>query len=283
MEVIIVDVFAEQPFSGNQLAVLPDAAGLTAAQMQAIALETNFSETTFVTRIGSDAADVRIFTPAAELPFAGHPTLGTAWVLARRQNRDTVTLNLAAGPVSVRFEGDLAWMTPPSVAFGDGVTPERAAALVSLPQHALEAAFPLTFAEVGPRFLLIGLRDLAALKAMKIDDTLFAELSANGAVFSVFAFTRDAYQADADFAARMFFSAGGVREDPATGSANTAFAAYLQGLWGGEHELIVDQGVEINRPSRLYLRIGEDIQVGGKVQPVFEGRLTQLPRVSGDA
>ena len=106
MEVVIVDVFAERAFAGNQLAVLPEAAGLTRAQMQAIALETNFSETTFVTGSNDGGANVRIFTPTAELPFAGHPTLGTAYVLAGRQGASAVTLNLGVGPVAVRFEQD---------------------------------------------------------------------------------------------------------------------------------------------------------------------------------
>ncbi len=276
MEVVIVDVFAERAFAGNQLAVLPQAGALSDAQMQAIALETNFSETTFVTARDDRGADVRIFTPSHELPFAGHPTLGTAFVLAGREGAKEITLRLAAGPVTVRFEQELAWMTPPSVTFGDGLSAEQTAALLSLPQGFLDPAFPITFAQVGPRFLLVGLKDLDALKYMRVDAERFAEATA-AEPFSVFAFTRDAYTGDADFAARMFFDVGGLREDPATGSANTAFAAYLQGLWGGEHELVVDQGVEMNRPSRLYLRMNRDIQVGGKVQPVFEGRLERLP------
>ena len=114
MDCTIVDVFAERPLAGNQLAVVRECAHLSTAAMQAIALETNFSETTFVTAERDGEADVRIFTPAQELPFAGHPTLGTAWVLGRE--RGDYTLCLEAGRVPVRFGDDgIAWLTAPAV------------------------------------------------------------------------------------------------------------------------------------------------------------------------
>lgn len=276
MEIIVVDVFAERPFAGNQLAVVLDAAALSPVQMQAIALETNFSETTFVIHAAPGAADVRIFTPTSELPFAGHPTLGTAWVLAA--GAPEVTLNLAAGAVPVRFEAGLAWMTPPPVRFDDGVSVERAAALLGLPTTAIAESFPIRFATVGPRFLLVGVEDQKALTTLRINEGLFAELGGSGELFSVFVFCRETSDPEADFAARMIFSAsGGLREDPATGSANTAFAAYLQILGEGSGSAVVEQGVAMNRPSRLYLRYADDIEVGGRVQEVLRGRLTCLP------
>jgi trans-2,3-dihydro-3-hydroxyanthranilate isomerase len=276
MELIVVDVFAERPFAGNQLAVVLDAASLSRAQMQAIALETNFSETTFVTGTAPGTADVRIFTPTSELPFAGHPTLGTAWVLAAGAPEQT--LNLAAGAVPVRFEAGVAWMTPPPVRFDEGIGPERAAALLGLPRTALDDAFPIRFAAVGPRFLLVGVEDQNALTSLRIDEGLLAGLSRAGELFSVFAFCRETTDPETDFAARMFFSAaGGLREDPATGSANTAFAAYLQILGEGSGSAVVEQGVAMNRPSRLYLRYADGIEVGGRVQEVLRGRLSCLP------
>jgi trans-2,3-dihydro-3-hydroxyanthranilate isomerase len=274
MKLTIVDVFAEQPLAGNQLAVVQDCAHLNDEQMQDIAREMNFSETTFVTREGDAEADVRIFTPAAELPFAGHPTVGTAWVLAGGEG--SIALNLAAGTVPVGFEDGIGWMTPPAVQLGEPFEAARAAELISLPAAALDPDYPTRFAEVGPRFILVGVRDLASLRTAKLNGDLHqAYLQEGLSVQCVFVFTSEAYGSDADFASRMFFDTGGVREDPATGSANTAFAAYLHELKGGEFEVVVDQGVEILRPSRLYLKVGEKIQVGGRSQLVSVGTFAE--------
>ncbi len=274
MKLTIVDVFAELPLAGNQLAVVQDCAGLSDQGMQAIAREMNFSETTFVTREGEGEADVRIFTPAAELPFAGHPTVGTAWVLAGGEG--SISLNLKGGTVPVGFDNGIGWMTPPSVQLGDPFDPSRTAKLISLPVNALDPDYPIRFAEVGPRFILIGVRDLESLRAAKLNGDLHqAYLNEGLSVQCVFLFTSEAYGPDADFASRMFFDTNGVREDPATGSANTAFAAYLHDLKGGEFNVVVDQGVEILRPSRLYLKVGEKIQVGGRTQLISIGTLSE--------
>ena len=137
---------------------------------------------------------------------------------------------------------------------------------------ALDPDYPIRFAEVGPRFILIGVRDLASLRAAKLDGDLHQTYVREGlSVQCVFVFTSEAYGPDADFASRMFFDTGGVREDPATGSANTAFAAYLHDLKGGEFDVVVDQGVEMLRPSRLYLKVGATPQVGGRTQLVSTG------------
>jgi trans-2,3-dihydro-3-hydroxyanthranilate isomerase len=272
MKFSIVDVFAERPLQGNQLAVVEDAGALSTEQMQDIAREMNYSETTFVTETGEARARVRIFTPEWELPFAGHPTLGTAWVLA--SGRGAYTLELAVGPVQVTFEDAMAWMVPPPVRL-DGIFPgEQAAALVGLSEDRLDNAFPVRLAEVGPKFLLIGVRDLAALKASRLSEALHQEYLAAGlGVQCVFVFSTDIYSPDAQFAARMFFESGGVREDPATGSANSAFAAYLKDLGWSGRQVLVEQGVEIRRPSRLYLDLRDPLRVGGKVQPVAVGTL----------
>jgi trans-2,3-dihydro-3-hydroxyanthranilate isomerase len=272
MDLTIVDVFAERRYQGNQLAVVENARDLTTNQMQDIAREMNFSETTFVLEHNDERATVRIFTPEWELPFAGHPTLGTAWVLAGGQGR--YILDLEVGAVSVEFESELGWMTPPPVSLGVEFDRQAAAELIGLDASGLDPKFPVRLAQVGPEFILIGVKDLPALRAAKLDDVLHQQYLADGVgVQCVFLFTTDSYGPDADFAARMFFNSGGSREDPATGSANTAFAAYLQELKGGGFEAVVDQGVEMNRPSRLYLRVGEDVQVGGKVELVLRGEL----------
>ncbi len=275
----IVDVFAEQPLSGNQLAVVHQAASLSSRQMQAIALETNYSETTFVLAQDEGSARVRIFTPVQELPFAGHPTVGTAWVLSGGSGQ--ITLELGVGPVTVEFADGIGWMTPPEVAFTGSLETQLAADLVNLDTGDLSTRLPLELAEVGPKFLLLPVKDLAALRAARLNADLHARLVAEGLdVQCVFLFSEQPY-ADgavaggaADYAARMFFNSGGIREDPATGSANTAFAAYLRKHLGLLGEVTVDQGVEIGRPSRLYLRVQDTLQVGGRVQPVIEGTLT---------
>ena len=264
MKLTIVDVFAESKYAGNQLAVVEGAGALSTETMQAIALEMNYSETTFVTAADAQSAQVRIFTPNHELPFAGHPTLGTAWVLSGGVG--TFTLELAAGSVPVRFDEGLGWLTPPPVAFGEQMNPTSAAALLGLEPQMLDPNYPPQFAEVGPEFVLIGVSRLADLQRAKVNETLYHENLAKGLPSgSIFVFSSDAYAADAHYAARMFFDTGGIREDPATGSANCAFAAYLRQLQGEVGLRVVDQGVEMRRPSRLYLQVEQTLAVGGRV------------------
>ncbi|MCY3673320.1 MAG: PhzF family phenazine biosynthesis protein [Alphaproteobacteria bacterium] len=268
MDCTIVDVFAERPLSGNQLAVVRDASHLDIDAMQAIALEMNFSETTFVMDERSDEARVRIFTPTRELPFAGHPTLGTAWVLGR--HRDSYTLHLQAGSVPVTFEpGGMAWMQPPPVKSGKNLSAQSAAALLGLAPNDIDERYPCRFATIGPTFVLIGVKGLDALRRARIRFGAYESLAGNDEP-DVFVFTEGSYNDDAVFAARMFHERG-RQEDPATGSANTAFAAHIRSL-GADGRIVVEQGFEIGRPSRLYLDVSETIRVGGKVHPVLTGR-----------
>jgi trans-2,3-dihydro-3-hydroxyanthranilate isomerase len=275
MRLTIVDVFAEAKYQGNQLAVVRDAAALDAVTMQTIAREMNFSETTFVTAETEDRAAVRIFTPAQELPFAGHPTLGTAWVLGR--GHASFTLDLGVGPVVVSFSGsqEPCWMSPPLAEFGSTLDADRAAAVLSLSRGALHPRWPARFMALGPQFLFVPLQHLADVKAARLDLPVAAALLAEGLpAWSVFTFAPQGYSADADFAARMFFDAGGVREDPATGSANAALACYLRQVRSAPFTAVVEQGFEIGRPARLYLDVAMDsYRVGGKVKLVAEGTL----------
>lgn len=274
MHCTIVDVFAEAPLSGNQLAVVRNCGHLDARGMQAIAREMNFSETTFVTEEREGMARVRIFTPAQELSFAGHPTLGTAWVLGRDQG--AYTLHLDTGPVPVTFDADgVAWMTPPPVELGPAVAPASAAALLGLNAEEIDPGYPCRLATVGPAFVLAGVTGLEALRRMAVDPAVHHELRerlGRPAFLGVFAFAAEAY-GDADFAVRFFMDGsmdGRFREDPATGSANTAFAALLASL-DATGRRVVEQGFEIQRPSRLYLDIQNPVRVGGRVRPVMAG------------
>jgi len=275
MHLTIVDVFAENRYEGNQLAVVRDAAALDSATMQAIAREMNFSETTFVTAEREGRASVRIFTPGEELPFAGHPTLGTAWVLA--QGAPDYVLDLPAGAIPVAFREGIAWLTPPSAEFGAPLPPAVAAELVGLETSDLDLAIPPRVVRCGPHFPIVAVRDLAALQRIRVDRTTQTRLAVEGFPFVV---CRGAYHSEADYAARMlFFDGVSVREDPATGSANAAFAQYLHTL-GLRGRLMVEQGFEIRRPSRIYLQLlvaptsaAVPVRVGGRVRGVAEGRL----------
>jgi trans-2,3-dihydro-3-hydroxyanthranilate isomerase len=275
MRLTIVDVFAESRWSGNQLAVVRDAQSLDGASMQAIAREMNFSETTFVVSEGPERARVRIFTPGQELPFAGHPTVGTAWVLGRQ--RGQFTLDLDVGPVTVEFESPegVAWMRPPEARFGPDLDRSRAAAVIGVAIDALHPDWPPTFVDLGPRFLFVPVRSRADVSAAVLDLGVRARLLGAGLpADAVFVFAPEGYSADGDFSARLFFDAGGVREDPATGSANSALACYVRRYRAAPFRAVVEQGFEIQRPSRLYLDVGlAGYRVGGRVRLVAEGTL----------
>ncbi|MEM9743904.1 MAG: PhzF family phenazine biosynthesis protein [Pseudomonadota bacterium] len=279
MKLTIVDVFAERQFEGNQLAVIEDAAALSTATMQTIARETNFSETTFVIERTGDEARVRIFTPEDELPFAGHPTLGTAWVLTGGQG--AITLRLDAGPVTVSFAADgVGSFEPPPVTLNGAYPRALAAALVNLTVDDLHATADPELTVVGPEFLLIPVASLDALRAARVDEHAYrAQLAETPGIRSLFLFSEPGYTGKGgsptggDIAARMFFDTHGFREDPATGSANSALAAYLSQRHGRTGRIVVDQGVEILRPSRLYLELGERLRVGGRVFESVRGEL----------
>ena len=174
----ILDVFAERPYAGNQLAVVLDAGDLSTDEMQTIALETNFSETTFL--VGDRASDggwpVRIFTPSAELPFAGHPTIGTAWLIRNRltaEPADEIVLNLGVGPVPVRFEGpaetDLGFMDGPGATFGAPIPAELAATALGLEAGDIDDRAPVQPVSAGIDFLFVPLRSAAALHRARLD------------------------------------------------------------------------------------------------------------------
>ncbi|ULQ46635.1 PhzF family phenazine biosynthesis protein [Flagellatimonas centrodinii] len=276
MRLTLIDVFAEQRYAGNQLAVVQDAAGLADDEMQAIAREMNFSETTFVLAESPGEATVRIFTPTQELPFAGHPTLGTAWVLT--EGRGTISLQLPMGPVPVRFDAatGIGWLQPPAPQLGTIFDVHQAAALLGLSTGDLHPQLPPQLLQLGPAFLFVPLRGPAALQQARLDadrhDTL---LAAGVPAFGVFLFSETDAGADTDYRARMFFRTPEVREDPATGSANAALAGYLRHHLGRPISVTVEQGTEIQRPSRIYVRADAEIAVGGRVQCVMRGKLTR--------
>jgi len=284
----VVDVFAVGPYTGNPLAVVLEAEDLSDETMQAIARETNLSETTFVCASPEpDRHRVRIFTPTRELPFAGHPVLGTAWVLKSvyLPSAAQLGLALAIGDVSVRFErdagGEHAWLSAPPVELTQSCAAQDIAACLGLVASEISEKAPVRQARAGVEFTLVPVRDLAALEKSRFDPRAFATLAERGFPPFVYLFCAQTYAAQNDLCARMFFDANGVREDPATGSAAACLGAYLlehELLGAGPLDLRIEQGHAIARPSLLRLRATrrgsvQEISVGGRVIPALQGML----------
>lgn len=287
----LVDVFAERPCTGNPLAVVIASDGLADDAMQQIAAEMNFSETTFVapTMESDGGYRVRIFTPAREIAFAGHPILGTAWVVRRHLARDvrpTVPLNLAVGQVPVTFEpsadgAEAAWFLAPPMALGATCSRERIAPALGISPEDIEAALPVQQLSAGTSAMIVPLRSLDALRRSRLDLGAYAGLMAEGFPPLVYLFCRETHHAGNDLCARFFFEAHGVREDPATGNGAAFLGAYLL-----EHRffpepafsLRIEQGHEIRRPSLVLLRArivdgAFEVSVGGRVIPIAQGEL----------
>lgn len=285
----IVDVFAQQKYAGNQLAVVTDAADLGSEEMQAIAAEIDYSETTFVTGPATDDGwPVRIFTPAEEVPFAGHPTLGTASVIRQHLadgDPETVTLDLQVGqvPVDVReIEGEeTLWMHQQPPAFGETIPHEDLAAVLGLSPEQLDRDWPVQVVSTGLPTIIVPLVGRTALEAIDLDRDAYDALVEGREAKLVHAVCPEPRSEDNDLAVRMFAPYYDVPEDPATGSANGCLAAYLS-----RHEYLgsqtvdarVEQGYEIGRPSLLSLAAEPsdgtiDVEVGGRVIPVARGEL----------
>ena len=288
----VVDVFAEEKYAGNQLAVVADGGDLPADVMQRIALETNYSETTFVLarRPRDGGFDVRYFTPAAEIPFAGHPTLGTAHVIRnelRLAGGDRVALNLPIGKVPVTFDraaaGDeIVWMQPPPPTLGEIRPAELGAELLGLSPSDVDRRFPVQEVAVGIDFLLVPLRTRAALDRCRMNLEARQRRLAEGVAAGIlFAICPEAEEPENQMSVRVFFDANGPREDPATGSANTCLGAYLvrhRYLGGDSVDIRVEQGRHIGRPSLLRVRAELDgdtprVSVGGRVFTSVRGVL----------
>jgi trans-2,3-dihydro-3-hydroxyanthranilate isomerase len=285
----IVDVFAEALHAGNTLAVVRDAADLDTSAMQRIAREFGFSETTFVVSDPkADEVQVRIFTPAVELPFAGHPTLGTAWVIREHLTAGrpaAVVLALGVGRVPVAFEpeaggSEVAWLTAPPITLGRTLARERIAPALGLEVAEIAADLPVQHVLAGVEFVHVPLTSPAAVARARFDPRAFAPLAAEGFPRHVYLFAREAEAAGIDLHARMLLEDGSLREDPATGSATACLGAYLlaHGLDGECFALRIEQGVEMGRPSLLRLEVtgpaaAAKIRVGGRVLESARGEL----------
>jgi trans-2,3-dihydro-3-hydroxyanthranilate isomerase len=280
----IVDVFAEEKYAGNQLAVVRGGAGLPDETLQKIALEMNYSETTFVLSEEETEGgyDVRIFTPGDEIPFAGHPTLGTAYVIQYEILAgpvESITLKLKAGEIPVTF-GEVLWMRQLPPTFGATLDSALIAPTLNLEMTDLDDRSPMQEVSTGLPALIVPLRDLDALRRCKVDWERHTEVAGPGK--NLYVFCPESHDdGPGDLSARMFANDPGVPEDPATGSAAGCLAAYLLGhayLGTDSIDVRVEQGYEIGRPSVLHLQAARDgdqttVHVGGKVQMVARGEL----------
>jgi trans-2,3-dihydro-3-hydroxyanthranilate isomerase len=281
----IVDVFAEKKYAGNQLAVFRDAGELSGNDMQQLARETNFSETTFILRDEprDDGFDVRIFTPGEEVPFAGHPTLGTAHVIRSEMLKgkaEALTLNLKVGKIPVTFGKDgYIWMQQVEPEFGKQHPFAPLAAMLNLAAADIEDRFPVQEVSTGLPFFIVPLKTLASLKKAKIDrDKYFAFIRDSWAK-GILVFCPEAHEGQNDISVRVFVDCFGIPEDPATGSGNGCLAGYLvkHRYFGKDSiELRSEQGYEIGRPSLLLLKAKQDsaridISVGGKAVIAAKG------------
>lgn len=290
-----VDVFTEERFGGNQLAVLPDARGLSDAQMQQVAAEFGYSESAFVLPPAdpSNTRRVRIFTPRCELPFAGHPNVGTAFVLA-----DAGYVATQETTLQLRFE-EIAGTVPITITFDDGrpktcvlaapkplelgaqFEPAAAAHALGLSETdlSLDNHAPLV-ASVGVPFVMIAVKDAQVLARAKTNAA--ALQAAFGPVAEVHVYTLHPRREGVDIQARMFAPGMGIEEDPATGSANCALAGLLAhcGQNDGSYKFSVAQGIEMGRPSFMqadaHKRAGEVVEtrIGGCSTPVSEGSIS---------
>ncbi|MCP4230084.1 MAG: PhzF family phenazine biosynthesis protein [bacterium] len=286
----IVDVFAEEKYAGNQLAVIRNAAVIPSETKQLIARETNFSETTFIlSDEGRDGGyDVRIFTPTTEIPFAGHPTLGTAYIIQReiiRESVETVTLNLSVGQIPVSFtyedgEPSDLWMKQVQPTFGANLDIDASARLLGIDTTDIDDRFPVQEVSTGIPFVIAPVNTFDAVVRATVSTDKYREIDDFDAK-GVMAFCAEPVDSANHIHARVFAHGYGVPEDPATGSANGCLAAYLckHRYFGGDKlDVRVEQGYQIGRPSLLLLRSektesGIDVYVGGKVIMVARAEL----------
>jgi trans-2,3-dihydro-3-hydroxyanthranilate isomerase len=291
MNFYIVDVFAESKYAGNQLAVFCGAgvAELSEAQMLLIAREINYSETTFIRSPDprDGGYDVRIFTPKKELPFAGHPTLGTAFVLQQeiiREKVDRVILNLAVGQIPVTFNyhnesADILWMQQNPPSFGQVLSAASLANVLNLEPDEIDPNFPIQEVSTGVPFIIVPLKTIASLKKAQVNLDKYFELVDTTEAKEILIFCPETYSDLNDLSVRVFAHSLGIPEDPATGSANGCLAGYLveYAYYGeGKIDVRVEQGYEIDRPSLLLLQAAKNegeiaVLVGGKVVIVAKG------------
>lgn len=294
LELYMVDVFAERAYTGNPLAVIVGDTFPADDVMQQLALEINYSETTFVRRQPDNDGSyrVRVFTPSREIAFTGHPILGTAWVVREyliNMPCDEVRLGLKVGSVPVRFEqsdagNEIAWFQSPELKLGKTVTREDVAAAIGLETEALVTSMPLQIVSAETSAIIVPVNSRDALLRSCPDTAEFTRLAKAGLPPLTYLYCYEPLDPGNDVIARFYFEAHGMREDPATGNGAAFLGRYLLAHTlheGGPALLKIEQGYNLNRPSLIYLQAAldvsgnADIRVGGHVVPVAVGKLVE--------
>ncbi len=284
LKFFITDVFGKDKYSGNQLATFFDFGTLSTEEMQKMAKEINFSETTFITSKTreNDGYNVRIFTPESEIGFAGHPTLGTAFIIKKYLDntiQDRVILNYKVGQIPVDIENDILWMTQKQPEFGKNIDRTLLASVLQLNDAEIDDRFPSQEVTTGLPFTLVPVRSLSALKKAKVNHAVYEKFCTITPAKGIMIFCTEVYEKNHQLSTRVFVDYLGIPEDPATGSATGCLAAYLlknNVMNSSEIELTLGQGYEIGRPSELFIHasVKKDqftIKVGGKVIEIAEG------------
>ncbi len=286
---LILDVFATEKYTGNQLAVCLNAGDLTDLQMQQIAREINFSETTFITSPEpvNGGYNTRIFTPVTELPFAGHPTLGTAFAIQQeliKDQIDRVNLNYQVGqiPVDLNYlnnEPNILWMHQQQPQFYAALDVDTLAAVIGVKTTDIDSRYPIEPVTTGLPFIIVPLKTVAAVSQAKLNLNLYAHLVANLPAQAILVFCPETIDPNRQLHVRVFTECFGIPEDPATGSANGCLAAYLAKYeyFGSPNlDITVEQGIEMGRSSLLHLRANYTpthcpVSIGGKVINIAKG------------
>ena len=281
----LLDVFAQEKFAGNQLAVFINAADLSSECMQKIANEMHFSETTFILsdQPRNGGYDVRIFTPFEEVPFAGHPTLGTAYIIKRfiaDNEPDKVVLNLKVGQIPVHCENEVLWMKQVPPTFGKAFEVGQFAKVLQLKETDFEGGFPIQEVSTGMPFIIVPMKTLDAVKQANVN-LMYLRAMASEVHGGILVFCPQTVHFVNDLHVRVFVDLFGIPEDPATGSGNGCLAGYLSRyryFGNDEINVKVEQGYEIRRPSLLLLKAHKTgdvvhVEIGGKVFLVAKGKL----------
>ncbi|WP_281234669.1 PhzF family phenazine biosynthesis protein [Flavobacterium gelatinilyticum] len=277
----IVDVFADKKYAGNQLAVFLEAGNLSSEEMQQIAREINFAESTFVTKLDTEnnKAEIRIFTPSQEMQFAGHPIIGTSWVLMNKvfdNSPDQIKLEVPIGPIAIHQSESLIWLKAAQPKFWDVFSKQDITSFSNLTVSDFENQFPVQEVTTGSAFVMVGLSSKRALENLVLDKDKtdlwlknHCKTSHRGLYFYYL-------EGSKIFSRMLCIEHNQLVEDAATGSASTCLQAFLLKYHKPELELTNHQGDYINRPSEIYFK-GKltndqfDIQIGGKAQFVAKG------------
>jgi trans-2,3-dihydro-3-hydroxyanthranilate isomerase len=277
-----VDVFSDELFGGNPLAVFLRGEDFKEAQFQQVAKEMNLSETTFVLPSSHPDADfdVRVFTPEKEIPFAGHPTLGTAFVLRYTglvpSTQNHLRLNFKAGviPVELQEDGKIFMTQPQGKIFRTLPNPEEILRVLGLTVNNLEPGLPIQIASTGFPALLVPINSLRAMQRIVLNLTLLKVLMEETGVDMIYPFTRQTLNENSSIHARGFAPFVGIPEDPATGSVAGALGYYLNEMNLAEKNIIIEQGYEMKRPSLIFVTVDRaKIRVAGKTRMVFKASL----------